>query len=326
VAKAKTVKKALAKTSARKSPAIKPKVAPAKPATSAKAAKAGRSPFSTIDPLPTDAWRLSTIDPAIASSEQAAQLLGLGYPRMFLTTPGDFTGTDEQLRALASTTRIIPRDALSRIYTVYTFPDLKADDLTRAASELLDFSGNNFAMYALECLHGTVDTATAIVDKLEAIPVEHWGEEGDDGERFCNHGGGAAIRGLGFLLWRVPAKARSALRARLEKVHAKVLPAGNYATVKALDEMLHGRVAWERVNAGKPLDLSSLLHVDDDPAFVAAKVLAQLKTQASRDRQGFDIQLGVIAGPKVIGALRASTAKFPSDQKKSIAAQLSLVK
>lgn len=298
------------------------------PATKAKAgaARPEKTPFDAIEPLPTDAWRPSTIDPAIASSEQAALLLGLGYPRMFLTTPGDFAGTDQQLRTLAVNTRIIPRDALSRIYTLSTFPDWKADDLTRAVSKLLDFSRNYFGMFALECLYGTVATATAIVDKVEAIPVKHWGVTGKNGERFCNHGGGVAIRGLGSLLWRVPAKTRSALRARLEKVHAKVLPAGNYATVKALDEMLHGRAGWERVSGGKPLDLSSLLFVDDDPAFVADKVLAQLKTQASRDRQGFDIQLGVIGGRKVIETLRASTAKFPSDQKKSIAAQLSLVK
>jgi hypothetical protein len=316
MAQAKTVKKVAAKAPAKKAPATKAKAAPAKPA---------KNIFAAIEPLPTDSWRLSTIDSKIATSDQAAQLLGLGYPRMFLTTPGDFAGTDEQLGTLASSSRIIPRGALKRIYTLYTFPDLNADDLTRAVSELLDFSGNHFAMYALECLYGTVETATAILDKLESTPVAHWGEEGDDGERFCDHGD-AALRGLGFLLWRVPANTRTALRARLEQVHAKVSPAGNYGTVKALDEILHGRAGWERVNADKPLDTSSLLFVDDDPAFVAAKVLAHLKTQSSRDRPLFDIQLGVIGGPKVLKALRESTTKFPGYQKQSIAAQLSLVK
>jgi len=129
------------------------KVRPAKP-------KPG--PFDNIDPLPTNAWRLSTIDPKIAADDRAAQLLGLGYPRMFLTIPGEFTGTDEQLRTLANDSRIIPRGALKRIYTASTFPDLTADDLEKAVSELLEYSGNHFAMYALECLYGTVETTTAI--------------------------------------------------------------------------------------------------------------------------------------------------------------------
>ncbi len=287
------------------------------------AAKPTKNIFASIEPLPTDAWRLSTIDPKIASSEQAAQLLGLGYPRMFLTTPGDFAGTDEQLRTLALNTRIIPRDALKRVYTVYTYPDLNSDDLPRAASELLDFSGNHFAMYALECLYGAAATATAIVDRLESIPVEHWSDEGSDGERFYDVGG-RAIEGLGFVLWRVPAKPRAALRARLEKLFVKRSSASNSKPMAALDHLLHGRAGWERGYGGKALDMSSLLLIDDDPKFVADQVLAKLKTQSPRDRPLFDVQLGVIGGPKVIAALRDSTSKFPGDQKKSIAAQLSL--
>ncbi len=303
------------KTPAKKAPATKGN-APAKPA---------KNIFAAIDPLPTNSWRLSTIDPKLASSEQAAQLLGLGYPRMFLTTPGDFTGTDEQLSTLASNTRIIPRGALKRIFTISTFPDMTADDLTEAVSQLVVYSGNHFGMYALECLYGTVETATAIVDKVASLPLEQWTEEGPENERFYNLGG-TLITGLGFLLWRVPAKTRDALHARLEKVFKKVASLGNYAPIAALDRLLHGRAGWERTHEEPLRDLSSLLFITDDPAFVADKYLPKLQAQSARDWPLFDIQIGVVGGPKVMKALRESTAKFPGRLKKTMAAQLSLVK
>lgn len=312
------MKKVVAKkTPGKQAPATKAKAAPAKPT---------KNIFAAIEPLPTDSWRLSTIDPKIASSEQAAQLLGLGYPRMFLTTPGDFTGTDDQLAALASNTRVIPRGALKRIFTISTFPDMIADELTHAVSQLVVYSGNHFGMYALECLYGTVETATAIVDKIASLPLEQWSEEGPENERFYNLGG-MLITGLGFLLWRVPAKTRAALHARLEQVFKKVTSLGNYDPIAALDRLLHGRAGWERTHDDEPLrDLSSLLFITDDPGFVADKYLPKLQAQSARDWPMFDIQIGIVGGPKVMKALRESTAKFPGRLKKTMTAQLSLVK
>jgi hypothetical protein len=50
----------------------------------------------------------------------------------------------------------------------------------------------------------------------------------------------------------------------------------------------------------------------------------KLTTLRPVDREFWDVQLAVIAGPSVLAALQANTKCFKADQKKSIETQLSL--
>lgn len=294
-----------------KTTATKPKVAPAK-----------KSPFDVIDPLPPAQRPV----PAFAADERAGQLLALGYPHMFLPTPGDFAGTDDKLRKQLDETRIVPREALARVYSLVTYPEMVPGDLAKAADEILEFAGNQYAMFALECLHGSEAIATAFVDRIEKFPAKRWKEDGDDGRAF-NTNGEVAIQGLGFVLWRVPEKPRKALRARLEKVFKKIAskdPEQHYGPIAALDEILHGREGWERAHGQDDVLYTSPLTFIDDAEFVVGKFLPKLKTQSPRDRPLFDIQVAVAGGPKVLKALQGAGAKYPSHEKKTMALQLSL--
>ncbi len=118
----KTAKKATANKAA--APA-KTKAAPAK--------RSGKDPFATIDPLP---WAQRPL-PSFAVDERAAQLLALGYPHLFLTAAGDFSGSDEKLLKQIDDTRIVPRDALARVYALKTYEEMVPTDLTKAVAEIL---------------------------------------------------------------------------------------------------------------------------------------------------------------------------------------------
>jgi hypothetical protein len=290
---------------ATKKTATKPKVAPAK-------AKGGL--FDAIEPLPDPQRPL----PAWAAGERAAQLIALGYPELLVVGEGDFVGDDAALQKQMSATRIVPRNALERTYKVYARDTAAKVKLPAAVKHLVERSGNHFALFALEALFGVSETATAVVDALTAVPTKKWASKLD---AF----GGQAIKGLAFLLWRLPSTERETLRARLEQLSSE--HRGDARPAKALDVILHGRAGVERSGSGNlgELHLTDLRHVDDDPAWVAKLVVARLQTLRPADRAIFDLQVGVAGGPKAIAALKAGTAKFPSDQKKSIAAQLSLV-
>lgn len=291
---------------ATKKTATKPKVAPAR-------SKAKGGLFDAIEPLPEAQRPL----PSWAADERAGQLIALGYPEMLVVGDGDFAGDDAALQKQMSATRIVPRNALERTYKIYARDTAAKVRLPAAVKHLVERSGNHFALFALEALFGVSPTAAAVVDALAAVPTKTWA-------RKLDAFGGQAIKGLAFLLWRLPAKERDALRARLETLYREQ---SESRPAKALDVILHGRAGVERSGSGNlgQLHLTDLRHVDDDPVWVTTLVIERLQTLRPADRAIFDLQVGVAGGPKAIAALKAGTAKFPSDQKKSIAAQLSLV-
>lgn len=317
MAKAKTVKKAAARTPAKKAPATKAKAARAKPAPAA-GAKGGV--FDAIEALPTGTFGASRA-PTWAVSERAAALLGLGYPNFLVPSSASYTGTDAELHELFELC-VVPRDAVDKLRKAATDSETRRP-LADEAEATLQFGGPH-VLHVLEAAYGAEETARVFVEQLASYPVEEW----SGGDKLENYGW-AVIRMLYFTLLRVPPKLRTQLRAMLEKVFAKVskgTPEEWWRPVQALDVILHGRVGVERSgkNFNGTLHLRELIFADDDPAWVASQVIGQLKTLKPADREVFDLQLAVVGGDKVLAALKSSVAKFPSDQKKSIAAQLSL--
>lgn len=288
----------------------------AKAKTEAKATPAPVS-WEAIDRLPAAGWRTA---PAFAANERAGKLLALGFPWILLTTAGGFTGSDQELRALAVRSRMIPRDELARFYKLYAGDNCATVELPAAVAHLLAMSGNHFAIFALEQLFGSVAVATAFVDALAATPIASWNDK-------LGMFGPGAIRNLGFVLWRVPAKARDELRARLQTIYDGLVAAdqGNRLHTKAIDVILHGRAAVERVIPPGHKIFADLVYADDDPAWVAKTALARLAKLKPADLAQFDIQIAVAGGPEVVAALREGTAKFKPEQAPIIAAQLSLV-
>lgn len=279
---------------------------------------AKRSPFAAIDPLPSEAWGLGRCPRALASSDRAHALLGLGYPHMLLTTDGELPASDVALRALMDKTRIVPRVAVDWLYRVYSLDPQKKIKLDRAVKhQFREYAGNQFAMFALEHLFGASATATAFVDELERMAAGRWKTKPDP------HG--VALRTLVFVLWRTPPDVHAALTARIAAIYAKLANTedADWRWVRSLDIIVNGRAGIEREREGMRPYFEQLLYAND-PAWVAKITLDTLLGLERTDREMFTIQLGVIGGPRVIQQLRNSTAKFQTDQNKLINLQLSL--
>jgi hypothetical protein len=313
VARAKTVKAA-----AKKKPAAK--TAKATPA------KASKSVFDQLEPLPTNAWGLTRVPHDFASSERAATLLGLGYPHIILPSTEAFTGTDDALYKRQDA-RVIPRNALDRLYRAHTARAVRKGELQLASEvEIVLQHGGPYVVWLLEAMFGSEPMARAFVERLDSYPVSVWETDGQ-----LENYGWMMIRMFGYTLWRVPASVRTELRGQLEALFGRVSagldrPAWS-RPIQALDLILHGRVGAERCGRGYngKLHLSELHFADDDPAWIAERVLDKLTTLRPADREFWDIQLAVLGGPTVLAALKANTKCFKADQKKSIETQLSLV-
>lgn len=284
-------------------------------------AKSKAGTFDAIEPLPTDAWGLSRVKPGAASSETAAALLGLGYPNMFVPTSEPFSGTDDDLIARVRS-RLIPRTTLEQLFALYMKPPPSAPDLATTAKHVIE-NGTSLIVWIVEAQHGSVATAEAFVSALAAYPVTDW-----FGDNALEKSAWSSLRGLAFTLWRIPADVRTRLRDKLAAIYEQVAAHDPqlWRPGKTLDVLVNGRAGVERNGrrVGDHLQLSELLHAADDPEWVAKQTIERLATLRAADREQFDIQLAVIGGPKVLAALRDSPTKFSSDQKKSIAMQLTL--
>lgn len=276
--------------------------------------------FDAIEPLSVDAWGLTRVNRELASSDTAATLLGLGYPNMFVPATGPFTGTDADLNALVAE-RVVPRVALDRLYRFYTTSSQAKLELANVVDTMLA-SGTTLIVWIVEAIFGSVATAEQFVKALEALPDKEW-----SGDNLLETNGWSVLRGLAFVMWRVPADVRTDLRNRLAKIFERVSQQELWRPGKTLDVMLHGRAAVERNGrrASGILQFSELLFADDDPVWVAKLVVDRLTTLRASEREQFNIQLAVIGGPTVAAALRDSQKKFSSDQRKAILTQLGLL-
>ncbi len=298
--------------------------------------------------VPTDVVGLSRPWQGMAVDERAHALLGCGFPRMLLALDeplAELTDYDQYNklwgdkfvipRALAPIRQAIEENSIpSREELEKALRRGKGAPLAEAVEGL--FKYGRTTMWTLEVLHGSEATAEAAVKYLTSRPTKAWHSHDDLDEKEARKIGakGLESRGymtiahLGWVLQRVPAatekRLRQQLRALLEKARD---PEGDlWRAGQALDLILNGRKAVEKwgSNFNGELHLSDLVHAHDDPDWVAATAIAKLAKLRPADRAFFDVQLAVVGGPKVLAALRKSTAAFKKDQAKMIEDQLSL--
>ena len=338
----------MAKTTQRTKPAAKRAKTVAKPA--AKKAKGKPSLLERVAswPVPSDAAGLSRPWKGMAVDDRAHALLGCGYPRMLV-------GVDEPVAELTNLAtykklygekNVIPRALApirqaieeTRVFSVEEYEKSMRSGKGLPLAEAIEglFKYGRQTLRTLEILHGSAAVAEAAVKQLAAYPTLVWhgcdkldeNEARAIGRTGLESRGYMTIRQLGHLLWRVPLVVEKRLRAQLREVLEKARdPRGRlWRAAQALDVILNGRAAVERFgsNFNGDLHLSDLVHAYDDPDWVTSKVIAKLTKLRPADRAGFDIQLAVVGGPKVLAALRKGTAAFKKDQAKSIADQLSL--
>lgn len=316
-------------------------------------AKKAKGKLSFLDrvatwPIPRDAAGLARPWKGMAVDERAHALLGCGYPRMLVAVDApvaeltDFA-TYEKLYAGQL---VIPR-ALAPIRQAIEETEVHSDaereksmlspkplPLPEAIAEM--FKAGLQTLRPLEIQHGSLAVAEAAVKQLASYPsiVWHSYDDLDEDEAFeigqsgLASSGGATIRQLGWLLWRVPAAAEKRLRAELATVLEKARdPEGDlWQAARALDMILNGRASVEKHGSSNngELHLTDLIYAYDDPDWVASQVTAKLAKLKPADREYFDIQLAVVGGKKTLAALRKATAAFKKDQAKSIEDQLSL--
>jgi hypothetical protein len=293
-------------------------MAKAKSAAKPKVPKPGV--FDTIETLPSDAWGLSRVKPGVASSETAAALLGLGYPNMIVPSSDPYVAGEADLGAMV-VNRVVPRAALEPLYRFYTRSSPDELELEPTVKTMLT-SGTTLIVWIVEALFGSAATAEQFLTTLEALPEKEW-----SGDNLLEINGWSVLRGLAFVLWRVPPDHRAALRGRLAKIFERVSKQELWRPGKTLDVMLNGRAGVERNGrrASGEIQFSELLFADDDPTWVAQMVTDRLAKLRAADREQFNIQLAVIGGSNVVAALRDSQKKFGSDQKKPMATQLALL-
>ncbi len=282
--------------------------------------------------LPDDAFGLTRVPAGMASSDRAAALLGLGFPHMLVLTdeavPPLAGYADYKRRYLGAT--IVPRALLPVMYSVpYARGDDALDeavknppaiDLDEAVEASLKQGG---PVFVLEGLFGSVATAEAIVAALTA--------ENLAGGTYENYGP-SIIHGLGFMLFRVPAKVRDKLRADLASVLERLRANDQvWHAGKAIDVIINGRAGVERSGyrfANQPngyIHFGNLIFADDDPVWLAERIAERFAVLEPAHRESFDIQLAVVGGSKVLSLLRKNIGAFNKDQAKRIADQLSLV-
>jgi hypothetical protein len=290
-------------------------VKPAKPPKAPKLPKPGV--FDFIEPLPRDAWGATRVAREVATSDDAATLLGLGYPNMFVPSSEPFAGTDDELRDLVPN-RVIPRNSLERLFRYYTTSSNIKPELAPIVDTMLA-SGTTLIVWIVEAMFGSVATAEQFVKTLEALPDKEW-----TATNLLETNGWSVLRGVAWVLYRVPPDVRTALRGRLAAIFERVDQQSRPG--KTLDVMLHGRAGVERSGrrAGGELQFSELLFADDDPVWVAQIVIDRLAKMRASDREQFNAQLAVIGGPAVLAALREAQKKFSSDQRKAMTTQLAL--
>jgi hypothetical protein len=315
---------------------------PAKRAAAAKPAATGKP--SLLDrtasyEIAADAAGLARVPAGMASSPRAAALLGIGYPHVLMTT-------DEAMPKLASYAdykrrydgkNIVPRALLPVMYAVSRAP-LDPAELDKAvANPVTDATVEDAAeealtdrrpwlIFVMEGLFGSTATARAFAAALTAADPDDLA-----GGRYEDYGSGT-IPMLGWVLWRVPAKVRTEVRAALAKVLARLRAEDKVWRVgKAIDLVVGGRAVVERSGArfgNQPngyLHLGQLPFADDDPPWVAERVAERLKVLRPADRETFDIQLAVAGGPAALATLRANVDRFKKHPAHPAEDQLALV-
>ena len=305
-------------------------------AKAAKPAKPGKPSF--LDRIasfvvPANASGLARVPAKLAANEQAAALLGLGYPHLLVTVDEpvvelpDYEAYKRHYRGAVVVPRGLPpiMHAVARAGSAAEALDEAVVSppkatLGEAALDALRFGGRDIVTI-VEALFGAAPTAAAFVDALVAASVQDL-----NGGKYENYGYAIAYS-LGWMLWRLPADVRAKHRTQLAGVLDRLRGAGElWRTGQALDVILGGRAGVERSGRGfnGELFLGELAWADDDPEWVASMVTTKLHDLRPADREMFDIQLAVVGGPKVLAALRGATDRFQKDQRKSIEAQLAL--
>jgi hypothetical protein len=279
---------------------------------------------------------------APSKKAKAPSLLALGYPHMMVLgddePPADAFDPARVFKRYPTDVRHLPRSFARRyLAALYAGGDdderavaLRADPEPLSAKELAKRVASRFVstslyvdteMYLYEVLYDRATVAEISVKFLEDYKSKDWrGGDIDDASD--------AIQALYFILLRLPEAQRKPLRARLEKLFARLWKAqkedGPWRPLKALDTILHGAKGVERsgYRSAEGDLFQDLIFADDDPKFVAKHALAVLKRLKPGDWARFDVRIAHLGGAAVKKALKASVTKFRKEQKKMIAVQL----
>lgn len=289
--------------------------------------------------LPEDAFGLSRAH-GLGVTPRIEAFLGLGFPHMLATVEDALPDYETAQKVFGSSPSaplrgVVPRELAARRYAMSrAVPD--AAHLKQAfesppkvtldaAVKALVQHGTSVQLFALEAMFGSVAVAEAVVTAYAKAPIASWKEPLD-------RAGWNVLRGVGWLLLRVPTAQRTSLRGMLEETYERVAKtdAKGWRTAKALDVILHGRAGVERSGgragnqpSGK-LFLSDLAYVDDDRDWLIDTVTRHLTTMKPADREHFDPQLVVQGGAPLLKAFRAETARFRAESRKSMDALLLL--
>lgn len=298
--------------------------------------------------MPTDAAGLRRPWKGMAVDDRAHALLGCGFPRMLvaLDEPVAELQDFEHYKKLYGEQFVIPRALApirqaieeTRVFSTEEYEKSMRRGEGLPLAEAIEglFQYGRQTMWTLEVLHGSEATAEAAVAYLASLPAIAWHGYDDLDEKEARRIGQKGLETRGYMtighlacvLWRVPVAVEKRLREQLRGVLEKARdPEGElWSAAQTLELILGGRKAVEtwgsRFNG--ELHLTDLVHAYDDPEWVGSMTIAKLAKLKPADRAFFDIQLAVVGGPKVLGAMRKATGAFKKDQAKKIEDQLSL--
>lgn len=286
-----------------------------------KATRASSPPLlevlGTLRP-PKDAWGL-TRAAGLGASAAAEAYLGCGYPQMIVTV--DAASEDVALDAFheryphGEVPATMPRGDVRKLFRVRAAgldPDAQATALCKeeplaldedTVADWLENPASRLQGWLLEAELGTEAVLDAAIAFLPRVAPDDW--------RYA-HSVASALRGLGAMLYRVPAAARARYVEALEALHEPESAGARSKAAKALDVILHGRKGVERSGDGFDgrLFLAEYAWAGDDPAWVADRVLERLATLRPADREIFDPQVVVAGGAALIEAFRSSQSRF----------------
>ncbi|MDP2340215.1 MAG: hypothetical protein Q8O67_04595 [Deltaproteobacteria bacterium] len=333
------------------------KKAPAKKTTTKKAATPKKTAATTTDPplvqgcLASAATALGRqyLQPGIGFDDDDDVLLALGWPQMIWLVPGDASArelADPKLFSSRHTFEVGPTPVgvvprmLRHLYEYRKASQLSAaainnnspvddDEATAFIDAFFDETFGYVCMFLLEAIRSPEWVLERLIDRWEKTPTELWHESEDQTHRPLATFGQGAPRAAHVLLLRCDVDVAASLRARMEKVYARVSKAEAFSrAIPALDLALHGRAGVERAGrrSGSGLDTkltNDVVFALDDRAWMLEQTLAFVPEMKSRDRSNLAPRLAILGGEPVLKALAANIKGVHGESRESLAVGLS---